>query len=125
MIPTIIAALTAANTNFVTIAHALSIEPVESLEVDAPANYLYEGDGKGLDTDGDSCVENVEVRSVISIIVCKWADLESFRNESKAVIRGFQFKSEQTPMKLTSSTTVKIKGEYVWRKDVYTTTDYS
>lgn len=125
MIQAIIDALNAANTSFTTIAHALSVEPAENLETDAPANYLYEGDGKGLDADGDSCVENTEVRSVVSLIVCKWVDLEALRNETKSVIRGFQFKSEQTPMKLTHSSTVKIKGEYVWRKDIYTTVDYA
>ena len=101
------------------------MEPIDNLEADTPANFLFEGEGKGLDTDGDSCVEQVEVRSVVSLIVCKWADLETLRDQTKAVVRGYQFKPEQTPLKLSSSKTVSIKGEYIWRKDIYTTTDYS
>ena len=125
MIPEIIAAITAANTDFVTIDHALSMEPVENLESEAPAFFVLEGDGKGLDEEGDACVENVEVRSVKVFIVCKWIDLELYRNQTKAVLRGFQFKPEQRPLKLASSRTIKINGEYLWREDVYTTVDYS
>lgn len=125
MIPSIIAELEAADTGFITIGHALSLEPVKNLEDETPAIYLFEGEGKGLDEPGDSCVNHVEVRSVVAFIVCKWVDLETLRDQSKAVIRGYQFKPEQTPLLLASSSTVDIKGEYIWRKDIYTTTDYS
>lgn len=125
MIPSIITALKAAGTDFVTIDHALSMEPIDNLEVGTPALFLFEGEGKGLDSDGDSCVEQVEVRSVIAFIVCPWVDLETLRDQEKNVIRGYQFKPAQTPLKLASSQTVSIKGEYIWRKDTYTTTDYS
>lgn len=124
MIPTIIAAITAAGTDFTTIEHAWSLEPVDHLESAAPALYLYEGAGKGLDSDADSCVQNVEVRSVVCLMVCKWASLETLRNQAKAVVRGYQFASTQTPLKLAASETVSINGEYIWRKDTYVTTDY-
>lgn len=125
MIPALIAKLQAANTSFVTIEHAWSTEPLDELEAKAPAIFLYEGNGKGLDSDSDSCVQQVEVRSVVSFIVCKWVDLETLRNEAKAVIRGHQPGETMTPLKLLSSSTESIKGEYIWRKDIYTTTDYS
>jgi len=125
MIPAIIAELDAADTGFVTVDHALDMEPVENLSADVPAIYVLEGVSKGLDEDGDSCVDQAEVRSVVSFIVCKWADLEGLRNQAKSVLRGFQFKPEQRPLKFASSRTVQIKGEYIWREDVYTTVDYS
>lgn len=125
MIQSIITALQVAVTDFVTIEHALSMEPLDNLEAEVPAFFALEGEGKGLDSNGDSCVEQVEVRSVVTFIVCKWPDLESLRNQVKGVVRGFQYKPEQTPLKLASSKTVSIKGEYIWRQDVYTATDYS
>jgi hypothetical protein len=125
MIPTIITALKAAVTDFVTIEHAFSMEPVDDLEAKAPAAYLYQGEGKGMDDYADSCVIKREQRSVVVLIVCKWTDLETLRDQTKAVIRGYQYKPEQTPLILASSQTVKIRGEYIWRKDIYTTIDYS
>ncbi len=125
MIPSIIAAMQAAGTDFATIAHALAMEPIENLEADTPAFFVLEGEGKGLDSDGDSCIEQVEVRSVVTFVVCKWPELDTLRGQAKAVLRGFQHVPAQTPLKLASSKTVSIKGEYIWRQDVYTTTDYS
>ena len=124
MIPTLIAALNAATNDFVNIQHALEIEPVDDLSTYAPACFLMEGDGKGLDEQGDSCVDELEAITVVSVIVCKWADLDTLKAQSREVIRGYQHGQYYTPFLLTSSVTVKIKGEYIWRKEIFTATKY-
>lgn len=125
MINELLAALTSAGTGYTTIAHAWDLEPVEEVESITPAIFLYLGKTKGLDRDGDSCVETAESRSVVVITVCKYADLETLRNQAKAVIRGYQVNQNQTPLLLAEGETVKIKGEYIWWQDIYITTDYS
>ena len=124
MIPTLIAALNAATNDFANIQHALALEPVDELSTYAPANFLMEGGSKGLDEQGDSCVNELEAITVVSVIVCKWADLDALKNQSREVIRGYQHADTYAPFLLTSSVTVKIKGEYIWRKEIFTATKY-
>lgn len=125
MISELITLLDAAGTDFNTIAHALSTEPVDNLEAGAPANYLYEGSSIGSDGYEDSECVHLENRTVISLIVCKWTELETLQAQSRAVIRGYQDNANTTPLLLVSSETIKIKGEYIWRKEIFATMDYS
>lgn len=121
MIDALVSHLAANCPTFVTVALALSSEPIDSKDDECPAAYLYiQGETASL-SDTDGFIVQEITRTIAVFVVGKHADMMDLRAELRGEILGYQPDSYHTALELVSGDSVAIRGEWQWWQDLYQT----
>lgn len=107
--------------SFVTITHALSMEPIDDLTEESPAAYLYLGGESASLSDGDGYIAQEVTRTIACFVVGRHDRMMDLRTEIRALILNYQADAYHTPCEFVGGETATINGEYQWWQDTYIT----
>lgn len=100
---------------------AFEMAPVDDLEQETPAAFLFPmQDNAGADGGDNYVVQNVTTDYAI-FIVGPFDSLESLRAEIRTALLGWQATQYHQAMTYVSGQAEDIKGDYLWWREVYRT----
>lgn len=119
MINELITHLIANTSNFTSIDHAWTLEPVDNVNDKIPILYVFAGE----DTAGESADDNLVAKMLTHVthiyIVCAIADLDARKTELREAAMGWSAGTNYTDLALISGRVIGLKGGVVWWEDLY------
>lgn len=115
----IICHLQGLTTDYSSIQHAWTMEPVAELNAEAPLLLLLPGNVSAQPSDGDNFVSQQAQERVICITVCKMADLGKLRAQLLEAMIGLQLSEYHAMMEYVNGNSEGVHGDYLWWKDVF------